>query len=47
VKELEDFNNSTDMWTRRIQSGQAMTRMASGIARLGPDLGLSLVHRLD
>ncbi len=42
VKELGEFKNSTEMWFRRIQSGQAMTRMASGIARIGPDLGLSL-----
>ena len=34
--------NSTEMWTRRIQSGQAMTGMAVSIARLGPDKGLSL-----
>src|SRR6478672_11416041 len=37
VKELGEFANSQDMWMRRIQSGQAMTRMASGIARIGPD----------
>ncbi len=42
VKELGEFANSTDMWTRRIQSGQAMTGMAVSIARLGPDKGLSL-----
>ena len=42
VKELGEFANSTDMWTRRIQSGQAMTGMAVAIARLGPDKGLSL-----
>ena len=42
VKELGEFANSTDMWARRIQSGQAMARMASGIARIGPDKGLSL-----
>ena len=39
---LGEFANSTDMWTRRIQSGQAMTGMAVSIARLGPDKGLSL-----
>jgi len=27
---------------RRIQSGQAMNNMALGIARLGPEKGLSL-----
>jgi hypothetical protein len=41
VKELGNFTNSQDMWLRRIQSGQAMTRMASGIARIGPDLGIA------
>ena len=39
---LGEFATSTDMWTRRIQSGQAMTGMAVSIARLGPDKGLSL-----
>jgi len=42
VAQLGEFANSTDMWTRRIQSGQAMTGMAVSIARLGPDKGLSL-----
>lgn len=42
VKLLGEFANSTEMWTRRIQSGQAMTGMATSIARLGPDKGLSL-----
>jgi hypothetical protein len=42
VKELGEFKDSTEMWTRRIQSGQAMTRMAIGITRIGPELGLSL-----
>ncbi len=42
VKELGDFANSTDMWTRRIQSGQAMVGMAVSIVRLGPQKGLSL-----
>jgi hypothetical protein len=42
VKELGEFANSSDMWARRIQSGQAMARMASGIARIGPDKGLAL-----
>ncbi len=42
VKELGNFDNSVDMWTRRIQSGQAMTRMAIGISLMGPEKGLSL-----
>jgi hypothetical protein len=36
------FKNSTEMWERRIQSGQAMANMAISIARLGPTKGLSL-----
>ncbi len=39
---LGHFANSTEMWSRRIQSGQAMIGMAVSIARLGPDKGLSL-----
>ena len=42
VKELGDFANSTDMWARRLQSGQAMTNMAVTLMRLGPEKGLSL-----
>ena len=42
VAQLGEFANSTDMWFRRIQSGQAMAGMAVSIARLGPDKGLSL-----
>ena len=42
VKELGEFPNSTEMWARRIQSGQAMVGMALAITRLGPDKGLSL-----
>ncbi len=42
VRLLGEFTNSTEMWTRRNQSGQAMTGMAVSIARLGPDKGLSL-----
>ena len=34
---LGHFANSTEMWSRRIQSGQAMIGMAVSIARLGPD----------
>lgn len=41
-RELGEFANSTEMWLRRIQSGQAMTNMATSIARLGPERGLSL-----
>jgi hypothetical protein len=39
---LGDFKNSTEMWERRIQSGQAMAGMALAITRLGPTKGLSL-----
>ncbi len=42
VKLLGEFPNSTEMWARRIQSGQAMIGMALAISRLGPDKGLSL-----
>ncbi|MDP9095125.1 MAG: carboxypeptidase-like regulatory domain-containing protein [Pseudomonadota bacterium] len=42
VKELGEFANSTEMWTRRIQSGQAMVRMATYMNRIGPNKGLSL-----
>ncbi|WP_431267327.1 hypothetical protein [Dankookia sp. P2] len=41
-KELGEFANSTELWARRIQSGQAMSNMAISIARLGPEKGLSL-----
>lgn len=40
--ELGQFDNSTDLWARRITSGQAMTGMALAISRLGPIKGLSL-----
>jgi hypothetical protein len=39
---LGDFKNSTEMWERRVQSGQAMANMALAINRLGPTKGLSL-----
>jgi hypothetical protein len=39
---LGEFKNSLDAWTRRIQSGQAMSNMALVAARIGPDKGLSL-----
>ena len=42
VKELGTFANSTEMWMRRLQSGQAMSNMAVGMVRLGPEKGLSL-----
>ena len=42
VKDLGEFANSEEMWTRRLASGQAMVNMAIAIARLGPDKGLSL-----
>jgi hypothetical protein len=41
-KELGTFASSTDAWERRIQSGQAMTQMASAIARLDTRRALSL-----
>ena len=39
---LGEFKNALDAWTRRIQSGQAMSNMALVAARIGPDKGLSL-----
>jgi len=39
---LAGFTDSTDMWWRRIQSGQAMNNMATSIGRLGPERALSL-----
>jgi hypothetical protein len=42
VKELGTFANSTEMWMRRLQSGQAMSNMAVSMMRLGPEKGLSL-----
>ena len=42
VGELGEFANSADMWARRLQSGQAMTGMALGITRLGPDRGYKM-----
>jgi hypothetical protein len=41
-KELGEFNNSTEAWARRLQSGQAMTNMFATLSRLGPDKALSL-----
>lgn len=42
LKELGEFANSTEMWARRLASGQAATGMALAIMRLGPQKGLSL-----
>ena len=42
VKALGNFDNSTDMWSRRLQSGQAMSNMAVSMMRLGPQKGLEL-----
>ncbi len=41
-KELGDWKTSSDMWMRRIQSGQAQGPMATAIARLGPQKGIDL-----
>jgi hypothetical protein len=42
VAELGEFKNSQDLWARRLQSGQALTGMALGINRLGPDRGYKM-----
>lgn len=34
--ELGDFATSAEAWQRRIQSGQAMVQMTTGLGRLGP-----------
>jgi hypothetical protein len=39
---LGEFKDSKDMWTRRLQSGQAMENMSIVIARLGPAKGIEL-----
>ena len=39
---LGHFNSSYDAWTRRIQSGQAMTSMISTIGRFGTQRGLAM-----
>jgi hypothetical protein len=39
---LGEFKDSKEMWTRRLQSGQAMENMSIVIARLGPDKGIEL-----
>jgi hypothetical protein len=39
---LGEFKNSTEAWTVRTQSGQALSNMALTLGRLGPDKGLEL-----
>jgi hypothetical protein len=39
---LGEFKNSTEAWTVRTQSGQAMSNMALTLGRIGPDKGLEL-----
>ncbi len=41
-KDLGTFDNSTDAWTRRVQSGQAMSNMALTLSRFGAQKALSL-----
>src|SRR5215471_20268789 len=41
-KELGQFNNSVEAWTRRLQSGQASSNMAVTLGRLGPQRALAL-----
>jgi hypothetical protein len=41
-KDLGTFANSVDLWTRRLQSGQAMSNMAVTLTRLGPERGLNM-----
>jgi hypothetical protein len=41
-KELGQFKNSADAWTRRIQSGQALTQMMRDISRLDTPRALQL-----
>lgn len=40
--ELGTFTNSTDAWTRRVASGQAMSNMALTLSRFGAGKALSL-----
>ena len=40
--EFGHMESSMQAWARRIQSGQALTGMALGIARLGPERGLNM-----
>ena len=41
-KDLGTFDNSTDAWTRRVQSGQAMSNMALTLSRFGAQKALAL-----
>lgn len=41
-KDLGTFANSTDTWTRRVGSGQAMSNMALTLSRFGASKALSL-----
>ncbi|MBV8850252.1 MAG: carboxypeptidase regulatory-like domain-containing protein, partial [Methylobacteriaceae bacterium] len=41
-KDLGTFSSSVDLWTRRLQSGQAMSNMAVTMTRLGPERGLEM-----
>jgi hypothetical protein len=41
-KDLGDFKNSADAWTRRVQSGQAMQNMAVTLGRFGAQKALAL-----
>jgi hypothetical protein len=41
-KELGEFKSSTDAWSRRIVSGQAMTNMSNSISRLDAKRALAL-----
>jgi hypothetical protein len=41
-KDLGTFENSTDAWTRRVGSGQAMSNMAVSLAQFGAQKALSL-----
>jgi hypothetical protein len=41
-QELGDFASSEEAWTRRLQSGQAMTQMMNNIGRLGQTRAVKL-----
>ena len=41
-KELGDFKSSEDAWQRRIQSGQALTQMATALGRMGDKRALKM-----
>ena len=41
-KELGAFKSSSEAWSRRIASGQAMMTMINGVNRIGPQRGLEL-----